>query len=168
MRLFTPATPQKEDTFQVQSSHSLDRLDISFNARGVVPHAGLALPATLAQHLGLPELIREKVRLGKQKNSVGANADLKAMTVITSALAGGDYIDDVNALRAGETARVLGFAPSAASTTGSFLRGFTAGHARQLDAVQEDLMQRAWDAGAGPKEAEVKVDLDSTVIETYG
>jgi hypothetical protein len=44
----------------------------------------------------------------------------------------------------------------------------TAGHVRQLDAVQEDLHQRAWEAGARPQEATLKLDLDSTVIETFG
>ena len=33
------------------SSHNLDRLDIRFDAKGLVPNAGLLLPATLAQHL---------------------------------------------------------------------------------------------------------------------
>ena len=51
---------------------------------------------------------------------------------------------------------------------GTFLRGFTAGHVRQLDAVQEDLHQRAWDAGARPVGTTLKLDLDSTVVETYG
>lgn len=170
MWLYPRQPLSKEDTFQVQSSHTLDRLDIGFTAKGLVANAGLALPATLAQHLGLAELLRQHVRLGQVKNSAGANPDLKAMTVIASALAGGEYIDDINALRAGETDQVLGFGPMAASTTGSFLRAFTAGHARQLDAVQEDLLSRAWAAGAGPgKEAEeIKLDLDSTVIETFG
>ena len=168
MWLFTPTTPQQEDTFQVQSSHTLDRLDINFDAKGLVANAGLALPFTLAEHLGLGTLLRQHVRLGQVKNSAGANPQIKAMTVIAAVLAGGEYIDDVKALKAGGGASVLGFAPAAASTTGSFLRAFTAGHARQLDAVAEDLVQRAWDVGAGPKEPEVKLDLDSTVIETYG
>jgi len=94
-------------------------------------------------------MLREHVRLGQVKNSAGANPQIKAMTVIAAVLAGGEYIDDVKALAAGGTASVLGFAPAAASTTGSFLRAFTAGHARQLDAVGEDLVQRAWNVGAG-------------------
>jgi hypothetical protein len=141
--------------------------DIRFDAKGLVANAGLALPATLARHLGLPDLLRRHVRLGSVDGA--ANPDVKGMTVIASLLAGGEWIDDVGALRAGRVGHeVLGVAPAAASTVGTFLRAFTAGHVRQLDAVQEDLHQRAWDAGARPAGATLKLDLDSTVIETYG
>jgi hypothetical protein len=146
------------------SSHNLD---VRFDAKGLVANAGLVLPATLAQHLGLPDLLRRHVRLGQVEGA--ANPDVKGMTVVASLLAGGEWMDDVNALRAGRVGReVLGMAPAAASTVGTFLRAFTAGHVRQLDAVQEDLHQRAWDAGARPAGTTLRLDLDSTVIETYG
>ena len=149
------------------SSHNLDRLRIDFDAPGLVANAGLVLPATLAQHLGLPALLRQHVQLGKVDGA--ANPDRKALTVVASLLAGGEWVDDVNALRVGGlSAEVLGVAPAAASTVGTFLRAFTAGHVRQLDAVQEDLHQRAWAAGAKPQDRTLKLDLDSTVIETYG
>src|SRR5258708_26515649 len=91
------------------------------------------------------------------------------MTAIFSLLAGGEWVDDVNALRAGGLgAAILGMTPAAASTVGTFLRAFTSGHARQLDAVQEDLHQRAWAVGARPIEKVLRLDLDSPLIETYG
>jgi len=37
----------------MRSSHSLDRLDVTFDDEHAVADAGLMLPATLAQHLGL-------------------------------------------------------------------------------------------------------------------
>jgi len=147
-----------------ESSHTLD---IRFDAKGMVVNAGLVLPATLAQRLSLPDLLRQHVNLGKVAGA--ANPDRKAMTMIGSLLAGGEWVDDVNALRAGGMGtEVLGVVPAAASTVGTFLRAFTPGHARQLDAVQEDLHQRAWAVGARPIEKTLKLDLDSTVIETYG
>ena len=72
------------------------------------------------------------------------------MTVIHSALAGGDSIDDCDALRAGVTEAVLGHAVLAPSTLGTFLRSFTLAHARQLDKVSGEVLARAWAAGAGP------------------
>src|SRR5262249_57673523 len=73
-----------------------------------------------------------------------ANPDVKAMTAIASLLAGGEWMGDINALRAdGLGAEILGLTPAAASTVGTFLRAFTVGHVRQLDAVQEDLHDRA-------------------------
>ena len=72
-------------------------------------------------------------------------------------------------LRSGSTSKVLGFRPLAPSTLGTFLRTFTFGHVRQLDAVVSRLLANAWAAGAGPAEGEeLVVDLDSTVAEVYG
>ena len=41
----------------MRSSHSLDRLDTAFDDARLVADAGLLLPATLAHHLGLRELV---------------------------------------------------------------------------------------------------------------
>jgi hypothetical protein len=131
-----------------------------------VADAGLLLPATLAQHLGLRQLVERHLDLGA---AVGrANAGDKLLTLVMSALAGGDTIDDANALRAGGTGRVLGFTLKAASTLGTFLRSFRWGHVRQLDAVSRALLARAWAVGAGPGGAPLTIDLDSTLCETYG
>ncbi len=48
----------------MRSSHSLDRLDTAFDDEHLVADAGLLLPATLAQHLGLRELVDEDLDLG--------------------------------------------------------------------------------------------------------
>ena len=150
----------------MRSSHSLDRLDTAFDDDRLVADAGLLLPATLAHHLGLRELVDEHLDLGAKPGA--ANTGDKLATLVMSALAGGDCIDDANALRAGGTARILGFAPKAASTLGTFLRSFRWGHVRQLDRVSRELLARAWAAGAGPGAAPFTIDLDSTICETYG
>ena len=46
------------------SCHSLDRLDVIFDDERSVANAGLMLAATLAQHLGLDELVDSCVDLG--------------------------------------------------------------------------------------------------------
>ena len=69
-------------------------------------------------------------------------------------------------LRAGGTARVLGFTAKAPSTLGAFLRGFRWGHARQRDRVSRELLARAWAVGAGPGDSPLTIDLDSTICET--
>ena len=48
----------------------------------------------------------------------------KLLTLVASALAGGDCLDDADALRAGGTADVLGCVVKAPSTLGTFLRRF--------------------------------------------
>src|SRR5271157_2732855 len=150
----------------MRSSHSLDRVDTAFDGTQLVADAGLLLPATLAEHLGLKELVGKYLHLGKAPGR--ANVGDKLLTLIFSALAGGDCIDDAAALRAGGTEQVLGFVVKAASTLGTFLRSFRWGHVRQLDAVSRHLLARAWAAGAGPGAAPLTIDLDSTICETYG
>jgi hypothetical protein len=90
------------------------------------------------------------------------------MTLLHSALAGGSWINDCDQLRAGSTGQVLGHRVFAPSTIGTFLRSFTFGHARQLDAVSGQALQRAWQAGAGPDAAPLTIDVDSTICEVYG
>jgi len=150
----------------MRSSHSLDRVDTAFDGTQLVADAGLLLPATLAHHLGLRELVNRHLNLGRTPGQ--ANRGDKLLTLIMSALAGGDCIDDSDALRAGGTERVLGFTVKAASTLGTFLRSFRWGHVRQLDRVSRELLARAWASGAGPGSAPLTIDLDSTICETYG
>lgn len=150
----------------MRSSHSLDRLETAFDDDRLVADAGLVLPATLAQRLGLRQLVDRHLDLGP---AVGrANAGDKLLSLVMSALAGGDCIDDADALRAGGTERILGFTLKAASTLGTFLRSFRWGHVRQLDAVSRELLRRAWAAGAGPGAGPLTIDLDSTICQTYG
>jgi hypothetical protein len=150
----------------MRSSHSLDRIDTAFDGTQLVAGAGLLLPATLAAHLGLKELVGKYLHLGKAPGR--ANVGDKLLTLIFSALAGGDCIDDAAALQAGGAAKILGFSVKAPSTLGTFLRSFRWGHVRQLDAVSRHLLGRAWAAGAGPGDAPFTIDLDSTICETYG
>ena len=143
-----------------------DRIDIAFDDDRLVDHAGLLLPATLAGRLGLRELTDAHLDLGDAPGR--ANAGDKLLTLVASALAGGECIDDADALRAGGTASVLGCTMKAPSTLGTFLRSFRWGHVRQLDRVTRKLLARAWAAGVGPGAAPFTIDLDSTICETYG
>lgn len=64
----------------------------------------------------------------------GANAGLKLASLVAGMVAGADSIDDMALLRHGGMKRLF-TACYAPSTLGSFLRSFTFGHVRQLDAV---------------------------------
>ena len=76
-----------------------DRIRIAFDDHRLVANAGLILPVTLAQRLGLRELVDKHVDLG---NAPGrANTGDKVLTLVASALAGGDCIDDADVLRTG-------------------------------------------------------------------
>ena len=133
-----------------------DRIQIAFDDHRLVANAGLLLPVTLAQHLGLRELVDNHVDLGDAPGR--ANTGDKMLTLVASALAGGDCIDDADALRTGGTAGAIGCMVKAPSTLGTFLHSFRWGHARQLDRVSRELLARAWAAGAGPGDSPVMLE----------
>ena len=72
-----------------------DRLRIVFDDHRLVANAGLLLPATLARHLGLRELVDRHLDLSGAPGR--ANTGDKLLTLVASALAGGDCIDDAEA-----------------------------------------------------------------------
>ena len=143
-----------------------DRIQIAFDDHRLVANAGLLLPVTLAQRLGRSQLVDRHVDLGRAPGR--ANTGDKMLTLVASALAGGDCIDDADALRAGGVGRVLGCVVKAPSTLGTFRRSFRWGHVRQLDRVSRELLAQAWATDAGPGDGPLTSDLDSTVCETFG
>src|SRR6266545_4942576 len=158
--------PDQKGTFSMASSHTPDQLDICFDDTHAVANAGLLLPATLAQRLGLEQAADALIDLGDRPGA--AHPGRKLLTLVHSMLAGGDCIDDADLLRCGATSQVLGHRVMAPSTLGTFLRSFTFGHVRQLDRLTEQIMGRAWAAGAGPGDGPMTMDLDSTVCQVHG
>ena len=122
----TQNQPAPRSTRQDATTRSSpDRIQVAFDDHRLVANAGLLLPVTLAHHLGLGELVDRHVDLGDAPGR--ANAGDKMLTLVASALAGGDCIDDADALRAGGTEQVLGCAVKAPSTLGTFLAQFPVG-----------------------------------------
>jgi hypothetical protein len=151
----------------MRSSHVvLDQVDVTFDDERAVAHAGLLLPATLAERLGIEQVCDQLVDLSDRPGA--ARPGRKLLTVVHALAAGGDCIDDVELLRAGSTSSVLGHRVMAASTVGTWLRAFTFGHVRQLDRVTGEVLGRAWQAGAGPGDGPLVVDVDSTICEVHG
>ena len=124
--------------YKILADDHPDRIQIAFDDHRLVANAGLILPVTLAQHLGLRELVDHHVDLGDAPGR--ANPGDKTLTLVASALAGGDCIDDADVLRTEGTARVLGFTAKAPSTIGTFLRSFSWDYVRQLDRVSRELL----------------------------
>ena len=96
-----------------------DRIHIAFDDHRLVANAGLLLPVTLGRHLGLPQLVDRHLGLGGGPGRT--NTGDKVMTLVASALAGGDCIDAADVLRAGGTAGAIGCVVKAPSTLGTFL-----------------------------------------------
>jgi hypothetical protein len=144
-----------------------DGVQVKFDDERVVSDAGVMVVATLAGRLGVEALAGRLVRLRRDRPGA-ANAGRKVMALLYAMVLGADSIDDCALLRAGRTRRLLGGWCAAPSTLGTFLRAFTFGHVRQLDALLGQALERAWHAGAGPGDGRLVVDVDSFVGEVCG
>jgi hypothetical protein len=147
-------------------SHDPQKTRASFDDPNLVSRAGLVPVMSLAERAGLEALVRRHVRISAP---CGVNADLKAGCLVAGMAAGADSIDDMDMLRHGAMAEVFG-GVRAPSTLGSFLRSFTWGNVRQLEAAAGELLAELARRvpllpGAGTL---AFVDIDSMQRRVYG
>ena len=147
-------------------SHAVDRVRVRFDEPNVVANAGLLLVGTLVLRLELERLVNATVRLSGRVG--GARPGRKVLTLVHAMVAGANHIDHADMLRSGGTQRVLPFRVMAPSTLGTFLRAFSFGHVRQMEAVVGEALRRAWSLGGGPGSARLVIDVDSTICEVAG
>jgi hypothetical protein len=159
----------QEVTFVVHDDKpvGLDGVQVEFDDERVVSDAGVMLVAMVAERLGVEGLAGDLVRLRRDRPGA-ANVGRKVMALVYAMVLGADSIEDAGVLRAGRTRRLLGGWLPAPSTLGTFLRAFTFGHVRQLDALLGRALERAWKAGAGPGDGRLVIDVDSFVGEVCG
>src|SRR3954471_18282330 len=152
----------------MQLSHIRPVVSASFDEPNLVSAAGLVPLMALADRAGLRSLADERLSVPTDK---GAHAGLKVGSLVAGMAAGADSIDDMALLRHGGMGQVFtgAYAPS---TLGSFLRSFTFGHVRQLDAVASrfltGLAERTALLGSHADTGPVLVDLDDTIVEVHG
>jgi len=141
-----------------------------FDEPNLVSAAGLVPVLALAESAGLAVLAQQQLTVPTDK---GANAGLKVASLVAGMVAGADSIDDMGLLRHGGMGRVF-TAAYAPSTLGSFLRAFTFGHVRQLDAVAARFLAglngRTPILGSTSTDpaSQVLVDVDDTIVEVHG
>jgi hypothetical protein len=139
---------------------------VRFDDPNLVSCAGLAAVLALGARCGLAALVADRVRIAA---TGGANAAAKVVALVAGMVAGADSIQDMDLLRHGGMGRLVTDV-RAPSTWGTFLRLFTFGHVRQLDAVAAGFLARL--AAATPILAGVDqvafIDVDDTVRGTYG
>ena len=145
---------------------SPDRIHVACDDHRLVANAGLLLPITLAHHLGLGELVDRHVDLGRAPGR--ANAGDKLLTLVASALAGGDCSDAADVLRTGGTAGAIGCVVKAPVHPGGLSAQFPVGPRAPAGSGEREVLARAWAASAGPGDDLLTNDLDSTVCETFG
>ncbi len=156
----------------MQLLHNPTAMSASFDDPNLISTAGLVPTMTLADKADLSTLATDRLSITGDK---GANAGAKITTLVAGMVAGADSIDDMDLLRHGGMGRLFDriYAPS---TLGSFLRAFTFGHVRQLDAVASRfLVNLAGQAphlvpppSGGGDNGYAFVDVDDTIIEVHG
>src|ERR1017187_10435845 len=147
-------------------SHSFSAISATFDDPNLVSCAGLAPTMALAQRAGLTDLVSSTLTL---KAVGGVNAHLKVPALVAGMVAGADSIDDMDLLRHGGMGRLF-TGVRAPSTLGTFLRSFTFGHVRQLDAVASRfVIALATNSPilAGADQG-AYVDIDDTIKATHG
>jgi hypothetical protein len=147
-------------------SHDPLKTHASFDDRNLVSRAGLVPVMALAARCGLADLAGEHVRIASR---AGVNAYLKIPGLVAGMAAGADSIDGMGVLRHGAMAEVFG-GIRAPSTLGSFLRSFTWGNVRQLDAVaRQFLVALAAGTPVLPGAGVLAfIDMDSMQKRVYG
>jgi Transposase DDE domain group 1 len=147
----------------MQLSHDPAVVDVVFDESNLVSCAGLAPVLALAQRVDLDDLLAEWLTVSSP------NAPLKVTALVAGMVAGADSIEDMDLLRHGAMDRLFA-GVRAPSTLGAFLRAFTFGHVRQLDAVAARFLARlAAETPLLPGAGRVAyVDIDDTVRATHG
>jgi hypothetical protein len=123
----------------------------------------------LAERAGLHKAAGQRVRLPADAGSAAANAAVKLASIVAGMVAGADSIDDLGVIRHGALPEIFG-GIRAPSTLGTFLRGFTWGNVRQLEAVaRETLTGLVSNAPLLPGADQYAfLDVDSTINRVYG
>lgn len=156
-------------------SHTLRASSAAFDDPNLVSAGGLVPVLALAESAGLRDLADEHLTVPTDK---GANAGLKVASLVAGMVAGADSIDDMALLRHGGMGRVFARA-YAPSTLGLFLRAFTFGHVRQLDAIASRFLTalagltgllgaRAASGADTDGTGYALLDVDDTIIEVHG
>src|SRR6266498_4124638 len=83
----------------MQSSHDAAKIDIAFDDPNLIADAGLVPVVALAERVGLPGLVADRVKITDAANSGGANAAAKVMSLLAGMVAGADSIADTDRLR---------------------------------------------------------------------
>ena len=152
----------------MQLSHTRPVVSATFDEPNLVSAAGLVPLMVLAEEAGLRALGDEHLSVPTDK---GANGGAKLAALVAGMATGADSIDDMALLRHGAMGKVFD-RPYAPSTLGSFLRSFTFGHVRQVDAVASRftlaLAERTGLLGEAEDTGPVLLDLDDTIVEVHG
>jgi hypothetical protein len=138
----------------------------TFDEPNLVSCAGLVPVMRVVERVGLVEAVTALLTVS---GDAGAHAGAKVASIVAGMIAGADSIEGLDVIRHGALPHLFEGA-RAPSTLGTFLRAFTWGHVRQLDAVARRCViglseQTPLLPGV---ESFAFLDVDSTIEQVYG
>ena len=168
-----PVLTEPEGTFIVNPVSQLSRrFRVAFDDHRTVPNAGLVIPMRLADKVGVPQGVNNRVGGSGRKNV--PNSGDKALNLVAMLISGGEFISDVEVLRAGSTMHRLGYRRFSSSRLGEWLRSLTARDIEGLADALGEATATAWSQQLGADLLPVSesepliIDIDATFTETYG
>ena len=128
--------------------------------------AGLVPVLALAERAGLHDLVGEHVKV---PGSTGSNPAVKVVALVAGMVACAHTLEAMDLLRHGAMGRLF-TAGRAPSTLGTFLRAFTFGYVRQLDAVASRFLVNLVELTPLLTDADqvAYLDIDDTIKPTFG
>ncbi len=103
----------------MQSFHAAAAVVVAFDDPNLIADAGLVPIVALAERIGLPDLVSDRVKIVGARTSGGADPAAKVMSVLAGMVAGADSITDTDRLRHAGMGIAFGGSGARASPTTS-------------------------------------------------
>jgi Transposase DDE domain group 1 len=158
MRFADPLPTTQEDIRKVKAQTTSQTVEVRADGEGLVSHAGAYLLTELADRMGLTEALSEAMAPTRERRSAH-DPGVVLRDLAVSIADGGDCVSDLGVLRDQEAL----FGQLASETTAH--RVIKSVDACLLEALRGKARERAWDAGARPRE--IVLDIDATLISAH-
>jgi hypothetical protein len=161
MRFAKTHSQNQEDTRKVKTQTTCQTVEVSADGEGLVSHAGAYLLVELADRVGLTAALSEAMAPTRTRRS--AHDPGVVLRDLCVAIAdGGDCVSDLGVLRGQEAL----FGTVASETTAHrVIKAIDAEALERVRAARSQARERAWDAGARPKE--LILDIDATLLGAH-
>ncbi|HHT9121991.1 MAG TPA: IS1380 family transposase [Candidatus Wunengus sp. YC63] len=129
-------------------------------------HTGLSLHYAMAEALNIPQILDGRIHVKERESGYPESEHIMALSA--NAFVGGDYLDDLEALREDVAIQMaIGRKDIPDPTTaGDFCRRFSLGHILQMNKAYGEIQQGVYTNRADI--TEWTIDVDAKVHEVYG
>lgn len=151
----------QEDTRKVKAQTATQTVEVRADGEGLISHAGAYLLTELADRIGLTKALSEAMAPTRQRRSAH-DPGVVLRDLVVSIADGGDCVSDLGVL-AGQEALFGEMASQ--STVHRIIKSTDASLMETIRAARAKARERAWKAGAGPRE--IVLDIDATLISAH-